>query len=170
MTVAQGLTRKEKIAKARELRAAGLTYVEIGNRLGITRSCASKWCNPDRTREWNRSSNAGRNAYKRSIAKTSGAAPCEDCGAKMGEGSLWRRNRRCRSCETARQNELRDQRRAEIEALFNEGLTNKEIAEAIGSTANAVGSEISYMRRGGGYDLPYRRRESMPRFPDQVAA
>ena len=48
-------------------------------------------------------------------------------------------------------------RRAAIAQLFREGRSAHYIAQAIGSTRNAVHVEIHRMRRAG-WDLPYRGR------------
>lgn len=42
-----GETRQEKIVRARELRAEGETYREIGEKLGVSLSAAYLWLNPE---------------------------------------------------------------------------------------------------------------------------
>lgn len=46
-------------------------------------------------------------------------------------------------------------RREKIAELWREGLTLKQIAAELSSTANAIGTDIARMRAAG-YDLPYR--------------
>lgn len=42
------LTRDEKIATARRLRAEGVTLADIATRLGVTGGTVWKWCNPEK--------------------------------------------------------------------------------------------------------------------------
>lgn len=53
-----GETRQEKIVRARELRAEGETYREIGEKLGVSSSAAYLWLNPECAKQRARRSNA----------------------------------------------------------------------------------------------------------------
>src|SRR3954447_12228661 len=74
------------------------------------------------------------------------------CGALMSRHAAV-----CRSCEEAIRRAGRDQRRARIAQLWNEGASLVEIAEALATTRSTIGVEMQRMRRAG-IDLPYRRK------------
>lgn len=87
-------------------------------------------------------------------------ARCVDCGARLTAGSGWlkRTYERCRSCEIGRVNARRRERRETIQRMWADGAHAREIAAALGSTANAISVEIHSMRRDG-WDLPIRRQD-----------
>lgn len=94
--------------------------------------------------------------------------PCPKCGKPMshktGPAS---QGKECRECMKARRHEAREQRGAEIEAWWAEGLSMKAIAEKLGWDSDNLGGELDYFRALG-YSLPYRCIPSKPKFPEQV--
>jgi transposase len=166
--------REEKIAKARELRERGLSYRHIGERLGVTNSCVAKWLNPERTREWNRRSEAKpeRKAAKRAHEKQS-RAMCA-CGNPMGQGSGYPgyRYNQCDECRVLEERERVDERAQRIVAWWAEGETLKQIASRLGWTVGHLSQEFDRLR-GRGYELPYRRKsgtKNATAYPEQVAS
>jgi biotin operon repressor len=77
--------------------------------------------------------------------------PCSDgCGKFVWHGAT-----RCLDCRIAADHEKSIARRREIQRRWSSGETRKEIATALGSTKNAIGTAISSMRQEG-WDVPYR--------------
>jgi hypothetical protein len=141
------MTRAEKVVEAQRLRAKGLTYREIGERLGVALTTAHEYIrDPDLSRK-----KARRRAR---------AGVCIDCGAPT-DGSRTSPAKRCAYCDrvaNAERNRARARpRRDMIEWLWAEGKTGREIQEVIGSILN-----ITTLRHAG-YNLPHRRS------PDQIA-
>jgi DNA-binding CsgD family transcriptional regulator len=169
------LSRQQKIEKAQLLRVKGLTYQEIGDRLGVHFSTVYKWLNPSKTREYNKKDEArpGRKAEKKQWYDLNRAA-CPECGSDMGCGSTIpsRRPARCSTCHFFSLAERKEARDNKIEQWWAEGLTLVEIAARLDSTVNSIGTSINRLRAAG-RPLPYRRAvypAGKPRFPEQVAA
>lgn len=85
--------------------------------------------------------------------------PCEDCGAPTtGDGQ---HHRWCRKCSNKyasdRARAARLPVRAEIEARWADGQTEREICGALGLKYDDNHKGHISMWRGRGYDLPYRR-------------
>jgi hypothetical protein len=176
------VTREEKIAKARELKAAGVPLGVIAESLEVPHSTSRGWAldTPWPKREClvcgkrfapdhgNQKVCCGENARKRFHEERTRAA-CIDCGKKLGTGSGYpSRAVRCRICHELSEAERCDVRRRQIEAWWTEGLQLPEIADRLGWTKNHLSVEVNSMRRLG-YLMPYRHR-GYDRFPDQVAA
>lgn len=68
-----------------------------------------------------------------------------------------RRASRCFACTSRERARARDLRRAIIADAYRDGRSLREIADAIGSTAGSVRTELVRMRASG-YDLPPRHR------------
>lgn len=168
------MSREQKIAKARELRAAGLTYDAIARRLGMSHPCIWGWCNPEAKRAKDKRSNAKRGPAKRAWEDAQ-RANCEDCGRTLQGGSALpcRRNSgKCLDCWWVAQAAELEPRYKQIEAWWAEGLTYPEICAHLGWSENHLGVEIHRMRAAG-RNLPYRYKTGKRagrRFPDQVAA
>lgn len=152
------MTREQKIAKAKKLKAKGLSNREVAERLGVTTSAVTKWLNPN-TKLWNQRQNASpeRKAAKRQWADENDRPLCAECGFERGAGQQ-RKNPDglCRACRNDR---LRSQHLARchrIEYLWNLGRTLGEIAEDLGSTPGSISVSMVHMRAEGGWDLPYR--------------
>lgn len=160
-------------AQAQTLRAEGLTYREIGERMGEDTKKAWRRCNRERDRDHGRAYKARHAERIRAVDKARrqvNRATCPKCGYLYGEGTT--RNdgtpigidfSNCRGCK--------EKRRQQIQSLWCEGLTLREIAERLGTTKGCVGVEINRMRADG-VDVPYRNRHltTEPVFPEQVAA
>lgn len=97
-----------------------------------------------------------RNCQQRHWDETMGRAVCESCGEPMGVGSRHRDYRRCDGCRRAADRERVEARYRRIQALWDEGLTLREIATALGMTRGCVGQDANRMRREG-WSLPKRR-------------
>lgn len=141
--------------------AASLRYwIVVGEKKRMTAK-ARRWRreNPKRRRELGRRGaakrrrekgdevRAARRAYSRRADRR---GTCQRCGEMMGvDNSL---DGTCSACVL----EIAEARRERIVALWGEGLSLKEIAAALETTANSIGTEMASMRRRG-YDLPKRR-------------
>lgn len=166
------MTREEKIAKARELRAEGLTYDQIGERLGVTGGCVQKWLKPEWAKKVARRSNAKRNAAKRSHEQKTRAV-CA-CGNPMGVGSGYpgRQVARCQECRHLAEHEAVDERAQRIVGWWAEGETMKQIASRLDWSIGHLSMDMDRLRARG-YDLPYRCKPGKRKataFPEQVAA
>ena len=140
------------LEEARRLRERGYSYARIARRLGVSESAVYKGLNPDRAREYNRRSNARRNASKREWDRTRGRATCPRCGGPMGAGSRSpsKRREQCWRCwldQARRRHEL-------IAEGYRRGLAAREIAEQIGVSVHSVHTTASRLRRAG-VDVPY---------------
>lgn len=160
--------------QAIELREQGLTYREIGLRVGhptgsvsstIRRLTDPEYADQSRTislrwKDNNREHNRARDvAYLDARA----ASHCK-CGQRIMDADT----EECGRCCSQR---IARERADRIVAHWASGATLKQIAATEGMTKNWVGVEINRLRSEG-YDLPYRYRHvhSAPRFPEQVAA
>lgn len=158
------MTREQKIAKARKLRAQRLTYSEIADRLGVPLSTVHRWINPERTAPYRngRAVDPERARLVDRIYNRTHRAECPSCGGEMDRGT----GRKGGICATCRADEV-DRRARQIERWWAEGLTLNEIADALGWSAGHVKHEFHLLREKG-YDLPYRYSLSKSRFPEQV--
>lgn len=157
------MTRAQKIAKAGRLSAQGLTHGQIAARFKVTRSCVSKWLNPEAAKEYARRDNARpeRHQQKRAVARLH-TRDCVDCGKTLGEGTAWgykKKTQRCREC--FKRHEYETGPWPVLIRLWAEGKTCSEIAEALDTTKAYVGVLLA-RGRAYGYDLPHRRT------PEQV--
>lgn len=148
------MTREQKIATARKLRAKGATYKAIGEQVGVSASTVVRWLNPgaaERSRTaslaWKRRNRKRHNAHCRRWYYDS-KVPCPRCGQPMTQGA-----RLCRACRS----DDADRKARQVEQWWAEGLTISEIAERLGTTVSTVRVSMNHWRRLG-YDLPYRRR------------
>lgn len=145
-------TRAEREAIARRLRADGLKFREIAERMGVAISTVDSWLNdPGGTRlKARQATYAGR---------------CVDCGAVTdGHAGPGKASQRCMGCN-GRQAAIRERRRwlthrVQIEAMWADGYTMRQIADEMGM--NYEKAMLSKLRARG-YDMPYRRT------PEQVA-
>lgn len=139
--------RSERVQVAKALRAEGLTWREIGERMGVGRSTAHELAtDPDLSRHYDR--------------RRRHAGVCVDCGAPT-DASKGVASRRCAQCAkpvaAERERERARAHRERVERLWADGLTRREIEAVVGSRLN-----ISTLRNHG-YNLPHRRS------PEQIA-
>lgn len=142
----------ELVAAAQRLRAEGLTHGEIGERFGVANQTVHAWLSdPD--------------GAKQRARKDSYRGTCIDCGAPTnGSAGPSKAPQRCQSCNgkvtgaaaTARGRAKAEPRRQRIVAMWHEGCTLREIADALGTTPESIGVTVVKLRREG-WDLPYRR-------------
>jgi len=137
------------------------------------RSCYCKPCVADAKNEWiaahperYRELNLARNGYKREWDHANRAS-CPQCGQSMGmgSGSASKRSLLCRDCFDANERDRIDERGHQIEAWWAEGLSQNQIAEALGWTRGHVQVELVHLRERG-FNLPYRRQPSRPKHPE----
>ncbi len=131
-------------AEAKRLRAEGLVWREIAERLGRPRSTVHAAVTDI---------NARRRAYKRAWDRENYRGTCERCGSTAGKRN---RGRLCWPCNVERRAELVHARAEQIVAWWAEGRTLAEIGERLGWSRNHLGNEMHALRAKG-YDLPYRR-------------
>ncbi len=87
MTVAQGLTREEKIAKARVLQGQGLDCQQIAEELGVAhRKTVWGWLNPDAMKRLSKRSNA-RQKEAIKVWRDQHRASCTGCDSPLRAGS-----------------------------------------------------------------------------------
>lgn len=121
---------KDWHAEAKRLRAEGLTYREIGERLGKPLSTVTSAV------YWQREHYRGE---------------CIGCGGPTSRPGV----PRCWSCWAAAQHERIEPRTQQIVAWWAEGLSLREIGERLGWTRVRVSEEVRRLREKG-YSLPYR--------------
>lgn len=149
-------------AEAQELRAQGLTYREIGERMGESTENAWKRCNRKRTREHTRRYKAANREQLREYNKRYYAeqtANCPRCGREYNIGRPGRLNSAKKGERVTFDNcpGCRRERAEQIVEWWAAGLTQKAICERLGWTRGHLAAEMDRLR-GEGYDLPYRRR------------
>lgn len=159
------VSRGEKIAKARELRGTGAGYREIADELGIGCSTAYAWLNPERVAPYRngRAINPERARASDRVYTATHRSECGRCGGDRPRGKHGGD-----ICERCIQDDV-DRRGREIEAMWADGLSRKEIGARVGWSRNQTAVEIHRFREKG-YELPYRYKLSKPRFKDQAAA
>jgi hypothetical protein len=79
--------------------------------------------------------------------------PCAQCGRE-----ILRQSTVCVSCWDAAKAEGKKARYREIERRWAAGERMADIAQALGSTPNAIGVSIARMRSEGGWNMPHRIR------------
>lgn len=139
--------------EARRLVAAGASVAELAARYGVTYAAVYRVVNHERAAESRRRDNAKRRAAKRESERQHRRKPClGGCGAltwhKTGQSGY------CLDCTPARAPAR--ERAATVERLWNEGLTLREIAARLGSSAKSISVDVTRLRQAG-HDLPYRR-------------
>jgi predicted transcriptional regulator len=155
------MTREQKIAKARELREAGLVYADIAKALGVTHSCVQKWLKPDRAREYTQRENSKPEANTRKRAwDNAHRASCPRCGQLMCAGSTDNtKPERCKECQLEDIREQGRQTYRRLEALWLAGKTYPEIQEAFGWSKGRLSNALT-RGRALGYNLPHRYASS----------
>jgi transposase len=154
------MTRDEKIAKARELRDQGLTHRAIGDRLGVTHSCVTKWLNPNLAREWARRQEAKPSTAARKRAwDRAHRATCPRCGGLRGQATAIpsRADGLCVNCDNAARAAEADVTARKVVALWADGKKFSEICAAMGWSKGTLSAMMDRYRKAG-YDLPYRRQ------------
>lgn len=148
------MTVAELDAKAKRLRADGLTYREIGERMGESKYQAWRRCNRERLNERTRAYKARNRetlrAYDREYNATH-KGTCSSCGGEMDR--KWDGG----TCAACRHDEY-DRKAREVERLWNGGATFPEIQAAMGWTKGMLGRMMDRYRADG-YDLPYRYKQ-----------
>lgn len=150
-------------AEAQRLRAKGLTYREVGERMGETTTQAWKRCNRDRENAHSRSYRLRNRTRLRAYNRAYNEAhrrPCEQCGQPVP------RENKTGICAACISDEC-DRKRRKLVRLWAEGQTFPEIQAEMGWSRIHLSAEMSRAREAG-YDLPYRRPPRNPAFPEQV--
>jgi len=150
-------------ARAQALRAEGLAYPEIGERMGESKQKAWQRCNRERTNEQTRAykdrNREAIRAYGRAYEEAN-RHPCQQCGQLIG-----RHRTTCMACISAE----RDRKLRRLVRLWADGVTLPEIQAEMGWTKGHLAVEMD-RARADGYDLPYRhKKRAGHKFPEQVA-
>lgn len=162
------MTREQKIARARELRAEGLTYSAVGKQLGTSYQTIRRWLDPDYAEKVRQISRAYKAQHRKALRAYDREyderhkAECPECGAEVNRRF---NGEKCMACRA----DSRDRRARQIESWWAEGLPLKKIAERLGWTKGSLSREMYWMREVG-YSLPYRHTLSAPKWSEQVAA
>lgn len=140
--------------RARHLRASGMTYAAVASNLGLSETTVYKRLNPERTRRYNRQSNARRGRQKLDWAAGQARRPerrgrCQRCDGEMGIGVL--QDGECARCRTKRVNEEAQT----AERMWSQGAAFIEIAEHLGRSKGSLSGMFSQWRSEG-RDLPRR--------------
>jgi predicted DNA-binding protein (UPF0251 family) len=139
----------------RLVREQGLSRSEAARRAGCTQSAVTKrfWNEAQRARD--RAQNLARNDEKRAWENTM-RAHCAACGAAMGAGSRRSDGSRRTSgdrCQQCRERDRTDRVLRMVALRVEEGLTNDQIAERVGSSRFTVITELHRMRVLG-FEVP----------------
>lgn len=172
------MTRDEKVLRARELRAQGLTAPAIGELLDVNESTVRNWycgstCRCGKpldgsrgasssTECWDCRAEPARERDRKLIAMwnegVSAAAIGEEFDLDPLVVNTIAQNRRFEGWDVARRhlpNSKAPERYAQIAAWVRDGLTNREIAERLGTSKESVGQMTTHARRAG-YEMPLR--------------
>lgn len=157
---------KVDYARARKMRAEGMTLQAIGDEFGVSRERIRQIVGSPRINEVRSCEHCGvefetdlhvqrfcsTNCQKYAWAARS-QPKCPECGAAMG-----RRAKRCYECTRAAEDRRRGERWDRIEELWHQGVPTKEIAREVGlKNANVLGVTIARMAHAG-RPLPARRK------------
>lgn len=162
------MSREQKIEKARALKAQGLSYGEVAERVGVHKKTIRRWLVPGEAERDRQTSLAWKHRNKGWLREYDAGyreahmGECSSCGGEMDpkwDGGI------CMACRE----EEKDRRARQIERWWGEGLRLPDIADLLGWSREHLAVEFHRLREQG-YDLPYRYRLSEPRFPEQVAA
>lgn len=162
--------RDEQIAEATRLRAEGLNYRQIGERLGCDKTAAWKLVNHEACRAHNLARNGKKRAWENAMRAT-----CARCGGSLGAGSLRAdgsqrasvaKGDTCAACRS-------DHRIALVLAMWrlrcDENLLNKEIAERLAIPAGTVATELTRLRALG-YAVPAAPYNGADKRPPRAVA
>lgn len=136
-------TRAESETMAAALRAEGLKLREIAERMGVAVSTVDAWINDP-------------GGKRLACRKSSYRGSCEVCGAPTdGSNGVEKAPSRCSAHNpaTARRRQEGDDRKERMIAMRRQGLSNIEIAEALGTAPYVVATLLS-RARGKGFDVP----------------
>lgn len=146
-------------AQAQALRAEGLTYKQIGERMG-GESARKAWmrCNREReqakVRKWKSAHREQLREYDRRYTDENRYV-CPECGHVYGIGSAVQGGRKRKHVHADSCPGCIAKRRERVIAWWAEGLSLREMADRLGWTVNHLGVELNRMR-GAGFELPYR--------------
>lgn len=148
------MTREQKIEHAEQLRSQGLTYRDIAALVDTAENTVYCWLNPDyaernraRSRAWKARNKSAVREHDRAYDEAH-KGRCRECGNAVN-----RRRDGC-ICMPCREDK-RDCRARQIERLWAEGRSLKEIAAELGCTVKSLGVRMVALRKMG-YDLPHR--------------
>jgi transposase len=167
------MTRDEKVLKARELRAHGLTSREIGQQLDVNESTVRDWylgatCRCGKPLTFSSTecvdcrTEPAQRRDRELVARWNQGASIAAIGAEFGLDPLVvnaiAQRRRGEGWEVERRqlpHSETPERYAQIAAWIREGLTNRGIAGRLGTTTGSVSFMITRAREEG-YDMPRR--------------
>ncbi len=151
-----------------------MTCVECGKPLTgrqqrfCSQVCTKRWWRKDAafaereraaSREW-KAAHAEQCARVTKAYRLANGKRCSRCGKQRprpcGETARGKQGELCRDCRSV----VRRERALRICAMWAEGLSLRQIAEAVGWNTNTLGVEMAQLR-GEGYDLPLRRPRSV---------
>jgi transposase len=148
----------EQRALARELSAKGHSSGMIAYRLGFNRNTIYRWLHPDKAKVYARRKHLRRQrnlkrerAKDRKRARRQRKSVCPVCG-RQAPGANVRACKRCLDKD-------REFIYAEVETLWANGLSTKEIAAEMGRSWVSIQGYVKRMRAAG-RDLPLRRASS----------
>lgn len=146
----------EQRALARQLRAKGHSLGMISYRVGFATTTILRWLDPEKAArygaqslQYRRENRTRLNEYSRAYARSHHKGTCPVCGRptlQMGVKS-------CKPCLDAD----RDFVWREIETLWADGLSVKEIAAEMRRSAESVQGHLARMRKAGRHVPPRRR-------------
>ena len=143
--------------EALRLREQGLTYREIGERIGRTTGTVSSTITRLTNAEYREAERARSRAYKDRNRASVRASNLEyrdrratgrcACGQRISDsGNI---------CGTCKRSAAAERRRERIAGLWAQGLTEAQVAAELGITHGSIRVEMARMRRAG-WDLPCR--------------
>jgi transposase len=138
------MTRREQLyPEIRRLREdEGLKWREIGERLGLGRSTAQDYySDPDSSKHVAR--------HRRWQEKDRVAGTCSVCGGSMHGNTVRKGGETCKSCHQRREATARRARVEDVAEMFREGMSYREIAEALGYGPNSQPPQVTEARRLG---------------------
>ena len=130
----------------------------ISYRVGFATTTILRWLDPEKAAryraqslQYRRENRKRLNDYSRRYARAHKKGRCPKCDRPTPQRGV----KSCRSCLDADQDFVW----REIESLWAEGLSVKEIAASMGRSAQSVGGHLTRMRRAG-RNVPRRRASS----------
>lgn len=128
----------------------GLTWAEISDRLGVARQTAH---------DYYRDPTGERHRARQEKYRPKDFYPCERCDGQISGSAYRHGSRRCYACRRKQEQTAVDLRIDDVAEMYREGMSQREIAKALGYGPNSHPPELTEARRRGLIGYRYKAYE-----------